>query len=184
MLAVVAHPDDETAFAASLYAVSHQLDGVVDVIVITNGEGGFKYSTLAESLYGAELTREEVGRTRLPAIRKAEMTSACELLGVRRLRFLDQRDHRYSTDEHEVLAPDAGVWDLDLVRSRIGALLETGDYDFVFGLLPTPGTHGHHKAATILALEAVAALPEHARPVALGATVEDLDESAQAAVKP
>jgi LmbE family N-acetylglucosaminyl deacetylase len=183
VLAVIAHPDDETVFAASLYAVSRELGGVCDVVVITNGEGGFKYSTLAESLYHAELTREEIGRARLPAIRKAEMTAACELLGVRRLRFLDQLDHRYTTDEGEVLGAGAAVWDLGLVRERLGALLAADDYDFLFCMLPTDGTHAHHKSATILALEAAAALPAGRRPVVLGATVEDEDETATAAVE-
>ncbi len=181
ILAVVAHPDVETVFAATLFAVSRKLGGECDVVVVTNGEGGFKYSTLAEPLYDAELTREEIGRNRLPAIRKREMTAACELLGVRRLRFLDQVDHRYTTDEGEVLSPHADVWNLDFVRGRLSTLLEAGDYDFLFCMLPTPGAHAHHKAATILALQAVAELPRQARPVALGATVEGLDEEARAA---
>jgi len=176
LLAVVAHPDDETAFAATLYAASRGLGGVCDVVVITNGEGGFKYSTLAQDLYGAELVREAVGREELPDIRRYEMAQACFWLGVHDLWFLEQRDHRYTTDEREVLGQGADVWDLDAVRAELGARLERGDYEFVLCLLPTPGTHGHHKAATILALEAVASLPVEARPVVLGASVEDDDE--------
>jgi len=42
-------------------------------------------------------------------------------------------------------------------------------YDAVFTLLPTPETHGHHRAATLLALEAAAALPEDRRPLLLAA---------------
>ena len=38
ILAVVAHPDDETTFAASLYAASRGLGGVCDVVVITKGD--------------------------------------------------------------------------------------------------------------------------------------------------
>jgi LmbE family N-acetylglucosaminyl deacetylase len=183
VLAVIAHPDDETAFAASLYAISHKLGGTCDVVVVTNGEGGFKYSTLAESLYSAELTREEIGRARLPAIRKAEMTAACELLGVRRLRFLDQVDHRYTQDEDEVLGEGADVWDLSLVRERIGAMLAAGDYDFVFCMLPTPNTHAHHKSATILTLEVIDSLPAAEQPVALAATVARQAEQATASVE-
>ena len=119
ILAVIAHPDDETAFAASLYAASRCLGGLCDVVVITNGEGGFKYSTLAQDLYGAELVREEVGREELPDIRRFEMAMACSWLGVHDLAFLDQRDHRYTTDEREVLAQEAGVWDLEAVRSEL-----------------------------------------------------------------
>src|SRR6187402_1770713 len=73
ILAVIAHPDDETAFAAGLYVAARHLGARCDVLVITNGEGGFKYSGLAESYYGAELSREEVGRAELPDIRRREM---------------------------------------------------------------------------------------------------------------
>jgi len=55
VLAVVAHPDDETQFAATLYKISHEMGGTVDVVMITNGEGGYKYSTLAEPIYHREV---------------------------------------------------------------------------------------------------------------------------------
>ena len=55
---VAPHPDDEIAFAGALYKTSTLLDGRCDVAGITNGEGGFKYSTLAERIYGLELTDE------------------------------------------------------------------------------------------------------------------------------
>jgi hypothetical protein len=51
VLVVTAHPDDHAEFAAVIYKITHDLGGVVDLVVITNGEGGFKYSTLAESYY-------------------------------------------------------------------------------------------------------------------------------------
>ena len=49
------------------------MKGSVDLALITNGEGGYKYSTLAEDIYGLELTDEEVGRKYLPDIRKKEL---------------------------------------------------------------------------------------------------------------
>jgi len=39
----------------------------------------------------------------------------------------------------------------------------------VFTLLPTATTHGHHRAATLLALEAAASLPAESRPAIFGA---------------
>ncbi|HEX8925375.1 MAG TPA: hypothetical protein VF786_06255, partial [Terriglobales bacterium] len=41
MLIVVAHPDDESCFAATVYEVTHNLGGTVEQLVITNGEGGY-----------------------------------------------------------------------------------------------------------------------------------------------
>ena len=70
---VTAHPDDEVNFAVTVYKITHDLHGVVDLALVTNGEGGYKYSTLAESVYGLELTDEKVGRQYLPTIRKQEL---------------------------------------------------------------------------------------------------------------
>jgi LmbE family N-acetylglucosaminyl deacetylase len=174
ILVVVAHPDDEIAFAGTLYKTSHLLGGACDVLTITNGEGGFKYSTLAESIYGIELTEEEVGRARLPEIREHELALGCELLGVRDLYLLRQQDHRYTQDPEEVLVAD-GPWDLEYVRAQLQHRLASG-YDFVLTLAPTESTHGHHKAATLLALEAVEQLPRAHRPVVMCARSSMADE--------
>ena len=171
VLAVVAHPDDETAFAGALYKITTHLGGVCDLVVLTNGEGGFKYATLAERVYGAELTDESVGRAELPAIRKREMVDAARILGVRSVEFLGQTDHRYTTDVSEVLGEGAAVWNLALVRRELAEALAEERYDFVFALAPSTTTHAHHQAATALAAEAVLARPEGSRPVMLVAQV-------------
>ena len=168
VLVVVAHPDDEIAFGGVLYKTATHLDGACDVVTITNGEGGFKYSTLAESIYGLELTDPAVGRAELPAIRRAELVEGCRYLGVRSLYLLGQQDHRYTLDVDEVLDPTADVWDVPFVQRTLRELLERGGYDFVLTHTPVEGTHGHHKAATILALAAVAEMDEARRPVVLG----------------
>jgi LmbE family N-acetylglucosaminyl deacetylase len=167
ILVVVAHPDDEIAFAGTLYKAASYLDARCDVAVLTNGEGGFKYATLAEDVYGLELTDEEVGRAHLPAIRERELLAGCALLGVHQVFLLGQRDHRYTRDEAEVLAPAADVWDLEATRATLGRILRAGDYELLLLLAPTEETHGHHKAATILALEEASRLPPDRRPVLL-----------------
>ena len=168
VLCVFAHPDDETTVAGALYKTATFLDGTVDMVLITNGEGGFKYSTLAEDIYELELTLEEVGRAHLPRIRREEMLDGCALLGVHQVHFLRQTDHRYTQDPLEVLGPDADVWDLVRVSAKIDAVLAAGDYDFVLTMAPSATTHGHHQAATIL----VARVDEGERPVLLGVSVE------------
>ncbi len=177
MLCVVAHPDDETAFAGTLYKTSTHLGGHCDIVVITNGEAGYKYSTLAEVVYRRRLTDPETGRSELPEIRQREMREAANVLGVHEVIFLSELDHKYTQDPGEVLGPDAKVWNLPRVRAELARVLAEGDYDFVFTHLPTPGTHGHHKAATILALEAIAAMPRAERPIPLAAfsTTKDGD---------
>src|SRR5688500_11865442 len=88
VLIVAAHPDDESAVAATSHKMTHDLKAKVDMALVTNGEAGYKYSTLAESIYGVELTDEKVGRECLPAIRKREMMAAGEVIGVRNFFFL------------------------------------------------------------------------------------------------
>lgn len=168
VLAVVAHPDDDVAFAGVMYKNATQLGGSTDVCVLTNGEGGYKYSTLAEPLYGLQLTDETVGRRELPAIRRKEMVDGARVMNVRRVVFFRQQDHRYTTDELEILGEDATVWDVDGVRETLADVMKRGRYDFLLTFLPSEGTHGHHKAAALLALQAVELLPPEQRPISLG----------------
>lgn len=170
ILIVTAHPDDEAVMAGTVYKVTHDLNGIADILLVTNGEGGYKYSTLAEEIYGKELTDEQKGRISLPTIRKKELMSGCAYIGMRNFHFMDQKDTEYTLDPDSVLNH---VWDTAMVLHRIKELHAKHDYDFVFTLLPTTNTHGHHKAASILALRAVKAMPENNRPIIVGCSVTD-----------
>lgn len=163
-LIVVAHPDDETCFAATVYEITHNLGGTVDQLVITNGEGGYRYSLLAESFYGVALTDEAIGRAALPEIRKRELLEAGHILGIANHFFLDQRDLRYTQDIDEVLGEH---WQPGVVLGEVERRIAAGNYDFVFTLFPSPETHGGHKAATLTALNAVQASAGR-KPVVLG----------------
>ena len=164
VLLVVAHPDDEGCFAATVYEISHNLGGKVDQLVITNGEGGYRYSLLAESYYGVALTDEATGRAALPEIRKRELLDAGRVLGIGNHFFLDERDLGYTQDIDEVLQKH---WHAGVVLPEVQRRIEAGNYDFVFTLFPSPQTHGGHKAATITALNAVQQM-EGRKPVVLG----------------
>jgi N-acetylglucosamine malate deacetylase 2 len=164
VLIVVAHPDDESCFAVTVYKITHELGGTVDQVVITDGEGGYRYSLLAEDYYGVKLTDEAVGRAKLPDIRKQELLNSGRIMGVRKHFFLDQVDRRYTQDAHEVLER---TWNVPLVKQELAQWLAAEPYDFVFTLFPNAETHGGHKAATILALETVQAM-KGPKPVVLG----------------
>lgn len=166
VLLVVAHPDDEYYFAASVYRIAQELGGTVDQVVITNGEGGYRYSTLAEKIYGVHLTDEATGRSRLPEIRRQETLAAGRILGIRHHHFLSERDQRFTLDAGEALEE---IWDCRRVRQNLRDLLQREKYDFVFTMLPRASTHGHHQAATLLALEVVREMEPAKRPVVLGA---------------
>lgn len=174
VLIVTAHPDDESGFAATVYKITHDLKGTVDLALITNGEGGYKYSTLAEDWYGLELTDEKVGREYLPTIRKRELMAAGKILGIHDYFFFDQLDHKYTQNVDSVLKY---VWDLPAIKDRLRKIMTDRRYDYIFCLLPTPDTHGHHKGATIMALETAAALPSEIRPVVLGGSVSSKSDT-------
>ncbi|HEY3874451.1 MAG TPA: PIG-L family deacetylase [Candidatus Kapabacteria bacterium] len=171
VLIVDAHPDDEGAYAAAIYKITHDLHGTVDLVVVTDGQGGYKYSTLAEPIYHRKLTDEKIGRKYLPGIRKKEMENAGKIIGLHHIYFLNQRDNRYTLDPHEVLDSN---WNIPWVKSQLKRILMAGHYDFVFGLLPDDSTHAHHKVSTILALTEVQALPANVpHPIVLGGSPID-----------
>jgi LmbE family N-acetylglucosaminyl deacetylase len=164
VLIVVAHPDDDVDFAGAVYKLTHVLGGKADLCVVTNGEGGFRYATLAEQIYGLKLTQEAVGRKALPAIRKKEARAGGAITGISNFFFLDQFDKAYTENVQEVLKSQ---WDTAFVRRRLSEILRNGRYDFVFVAEPNKTTHGAHQAASLMALLAVAAMPPGRRPVFL-----------------
>ncbi len=167
VLIVIAHPDDESGMSATVYKITHELHGVVDLAVVTNGEAGYKYSLLAEPIYGVKLTDETTGRKYLPTIRKKELMAAGAIIGISNYFFFDQQDNHYTLDVDTVFRE---VWDTSLVKTRLKTIIKKGNYNFIFCLLPTPDTHGHHKGATILALSTLNELPAATRPLILGAS--------------
>jgi LmbE family N-acetylglucosaminyl deacetylase len=174
-LVVIAHPDDESILAVTLYKIAKEHHGLVDLFVITDGEAGYKYATLAETYYDCRLTDTGNARKRLPAIRRQELKRAGKILGVSHYYFAHQRDDKYCTDEKDALD---SCWDVPAVKKALGDRLRRGRYDYIFCLLPEVGEHGAHKAATLLALDAVAAMSITDRPVILGAMTSTKGDSA------
>lgn len=162
----MAHPDDEYAFAATAYRITHELSETVDQMVLTNGEGGYRYSQLAEAVYGEPLTVESVGRSALPAIRRDETIRAGRLLGLRHQWLLEQKDSSFNLDGSEAFR---GLWDTERIERALVDLLKKERYELVLMMLPTTDTHGHHQVATLLALQAAKQLSEDARPAVVGA---------------
>ncbi|MDQ3193675.1 MAG: PIG-L family deacetylase, partial [Bacteroidota bacterium] len=162
------HPDDDATMAGTNYKIVHDLKGTVDIALITNGEGGYKYSTLAEDIYGLELTDEAVGRKYLPEIRKKELEAGGKIIGIRNYYYFNQKDHRYitSTDIKEIL--DSNIWDLDYIKNELKNIIQREKYNYVFITIPTPGTHAHHSSVGILALETINSLDSIDRQVILG----------------
>src|SRR4051794_21687637 len=126
LLIVGAHPDDEYACAGTTYRLVRELGWTADEVVITNGEGGYRYSALAETVYGKPLASE---RDSLAAIRKEETLRAGKILGIRRHTFLDQKDLGFAADPAQA---DASYWDQARVVESVRSILSRGQYDAVF----------------------------------------------------
>ncbi|SMO45730.1 PIG-L family deacetylase [Gracilimonas mengyeensis] len=163
VLLVTAHPDDDALFSATIFKTTKLLNGKVDLALMTNGEGGYTYSTLGNYIYNKELDKEEIGRQYLPGIRKQELMAGGEIVGIRNYFFFDQPDFYYTEDVEETLEK----WNTDWVHERMVQILEEGDYDFMFLMLPFEEFHGHHKASAVLGLRAMQELPEEDRPIVL-----------------
>ena len=166
VLLVVAHPDDEYDMAGTVYRITSELRGVADEIIVTNGEAGYHYSSLAERYYGVALTDESTSQVRLAQIRVEESRRAAKVLGIREQWFLGEKNIPF-TDSSD--APLHSTWHTKRILQTISQRIQEGEYDFVFVLLPEPKTHGEHKAAAILTLQAIASLPSTNRPIVLGA---------------
>ena len=174
VLVVTAHPDDESLLAATIYKITHQQGGIADQVVITNGEGGYRYSLLAASFYNLNLTDEDIARQNLPRIRKQELINAGKVLGLRNIYFLDQKDSHFGLDVKEPLDT---IWNVNWIETRLEELMALNNYDFVFCLLPDSATHAHHQAATILALTTVSKLIK--KPVILAVSTSNKSDTLQ-----
>jgi N-acetylglucosamine malate deacetylase 2 len=168
ILIITAHPDDEAMFAATIWKAAREHGASVDLALVTDGAGGYRFSTLAEPIYGLALTDPDVARTSLAAIRKRELMAGGEIVGIRNFFFLDQPDEGKILDVDSVFAE---LWDGAWVQDRLAKIIQKGQYDMVLTFLPIPSTHAHHKGAALLALGAVNSLPEAERPVIVGSLI-------------
>ncbi|CAF1212248.1 unnamed protein product [Adineta ricciae] len=157
VLVVIAHPDDETLFSGFLHALTHKLNASVDLVCITNGEGGFRHSAPSESLYGnLQLSNETIARQHLPRIRKQELLDSGKILGIRKYFFYDQFDLKYDRDVENVLSKQ---WNKELIIQLLEQTITTGNgqqgYNLMLIMLPSVQSHGHHTASGLLALETI-----------------------------
>lgn len=167
ILLVTAHPDDDALFSATVFKTTHLLDGDVDLAVLTNGEGGYTYSTIGNYIYGKQLDKEEVGREYLPGIRKKEVMAGGEIVGIRNYFFFDQVDDEFSLDVNRPL----NNWNIEWIKNKFQDILSRGNYDFIFTMMPVNETHAHHKASALLILQAVRNLDASSRPIVLSTTI-------------
>jgi len=153
VLVVTAHPDDETSFSVTMFKITHELKGTVDMAVMTDGGGGFADSQLGAMYYGLPLTDSVTARTHLPMLRKQEILNAGKIMGVRNIYFMEQPDDWYTTDITPYIS--GKNWDIGYVEKRMDKLLAERGYDFIITMVPHAGQHGHHKTSVLMALRAL-----------------------------
>lgn len=163
ILVVNAHPDDETSFPITLFKVTHDLNGIVDLVVITDGGGGFHGSELGSQYYKMKLTDSATARQNLPRIRKQEVMQAGDIMGVRKYFFLDQPDDYYNLNPVPYIT--GKKWDISFVEKKLDQIMADEQYDFIITMLPYAGQHGHHKTAVISALRALQRYKGEKKPV-------------------
>ena len=136
VLYVAAHPDDENTLLIGYLARGKNYRTAY--LSLTRGDGG-------QNVLGPEFGEK------LGVIRTQELLAARHLDGGRQF-FSRAVDFGFSKDYRETL----GIWDRQGVVSDIVRVIRTFRPDVVitrFSLQPG-GTHGHHTASAVLALEA------------------------------
>lgn len=148
IMAVFAHPDDETGAAATLAAYALGKDKVVANVYCTRGEGG---GNNVGTQWGAALG----------ILRETELKDCLSLIGVRYCYFLDQQDFFYT----ESLEATFQKWGKEQTLERLVRLIRALRPEIMITMnpAPTPGQHGHHQAAGVLATEAFDAAADPSR---------------------
>lgn len=148
IMGVFAHPDDETGMAATLAHYALGKGSVVANVYCTRGEGG---GNMVGTQSGAALG----------ALREAELRDCLNMLGVRYCYFLDQLDWAYT----ESVAATLEKWGKEQTLERLVRLVRALRPEVILTMnpAPTPGQHGHHQAAGVLATEAFTAAADSKR---------------------
>lgn len=139
IMAVFAHPDDETGMATTLAHYALLDHKKIVNVYCTRGEGGGNM----------------VGRHWGPALgllRESELQNCLSILGIKRFHFLDQRDWAYTESAQMTLES----WDRKQALESLVRLIRASRPEILLTMNPTPnpGQHGHHQAAGILTIEA------------------------------
>ncbi|CAM4483219.1 bacillithiol biosynthesis deacetylase BshB2 [Paenibacillus endophyticus] len=123
ILAVFAHPDDESFICGGTLAKYASLGAEITLVSATRGEMGRR---MGNPPY--------VNRETMPDIREKELRKACEELGIQELIFFDIRDKMVE------------FYDSERLIERIGELMEAKQPDVVLTFHETLGGHPDHCA--------------------------------------
>lgn len=123
LLAVFAHPDDESFICGGTLAKYASMGVEITLVSATKGEMGRR---MGNPPY--------VNRETMPDIREKELRNACEALGIQNLIFFDIRDKMVE------------FYDSDSLISKIGVLMDEINPDVVLTFHEILGGHPDHCA--------------------------------------
>src|SRR5436190_6809594 len=139
IMGIFAHPDDETGMAATLAQYARGRGVVVANIYCTRGEGG-------GNMVGTQQSAA------LGILREAELRDCLTQIGVRYCYFLDRPDWAYT----ESVSATFEKWGKEETLGRLVRMVRALRPEVILTMnpAPSPGQHGHHQAAGLLATEA------------------------------
>ena len=170
ILYIGAHPDDEWGFAPILAQACLDRGAQCRFIVVADSNS-----------LGCLLTIGLRDPVECSARRRAEMQRAAGFFGGS-VEFLGLDDLFYSFNEsgkrRTLMAWDKSVGGHDALLSRMSSAISRAQPDIVFTFDPRHGSscHAGHRASAVLALEAIAKLPEADRPQVWLEQTSDLEE--------
>ncbi|MBA2273538.1 MAG: mycothiol conjugate amidase Mca [Actinobacteria bacterium] len=130
LLALHAHPDDESSKGAGTMARYAAEGARVVLVCATGGEEG--------EIINPRMDRPGI-KERLPELRKAELETACDILGVERIYMLDYRDSGMPDTESNKHAEAFANVDPEEVVGRLVAIIRAERPDVVLGYDDSPG---------------------------------------------
>lgn len=141
VLVVLPHPDDETFGSGGTIALFTQAGVPVTYLCGTKGEMG---RNMGRPFFA--------NRETLPKLREQELRDACEILGIKDLRFMGLRDKTIEFEDPE--------W----VADKIEAVIQELQPSLVITHYPGHGVHPDHDALGHATIIAVKRIPEDKRP--------------------
>lgn len=141
VLVVLPHPDDEAFGSAGTIALHSKAGVPVTYLCGTKGEMG---RNMGRPFFA--------NRETLPQIREQELKDACEVMGIKDLRFMGLRDKTIEFEDPERVA--------DLIETVINEL----NPSLVITHYPGHGVHPDHDALGVATIIAVGRIPDEKRP--------------------
>ncbi|MGZ9585452.1 bacillithiol biosynthesis deacetylase BshB2 [Paenibacillus marinisediminis] len=140
ILAVFAHPDDETIVGGTL--IQHIKQGAhVTYVCMTLGEMG---RNMGVPPFASRVT--------LPLIRQRELAEACRTLGIQDVRHLGLHDKMVEFE------------DLDLWAQKMSQIIEELRPDIIYTFYPGLSVHPDHDACGEIVIRGVKSMPAASRP--------------------